>query len=836
MKKNKFLVTSLLALGAVCGLASCGDKDKPVSKPEVYFRANSAILTEKGQKESGYKNTECATMTVENADKLKYGKQDVVITIEPQHFFTFRKYDLETWEPIGPAVRPYVGLGNPHSLYNYPLQENVAWTFKDLSEPIDGSKFLKQKYQITVKKDFFKKNIVIDYGNVDTLNNSVYVYNSYRYSAIFQSSETLIGDYKDLYEIDKSVSSFAAASKGATVTYYLKDNSGLYNFNGWAAQPRPQSTSNDDTKLPYEHFEIIGSKKGGSGETIEENIAMFDTSIPKEESQKFIPTVSSDGLSISFYISWDLIANNDADYSMIYDDIKVNLKAPNIDFGKTVELDEGMAQYPCDFYQYTDPNNPEVKKPFDTDGQLVSYDNQGKIELANILAFPGDLKDQNLKIRYAALFAVNDTIDKNKKYFTVDVNGYKFNIDLENGNPEMSTWRTAQSIVGEADLPFWSSSSNYNSWILIQLNPQGRTYGLPARFQNGENLYCLYTTNPSDIVSAKQVTLKVSYAEAPKFVTFNLDESSYDYGHFIGQDDTYTTKVKCVGESSTNIVFVPKDGYQVSDFTIELLEGSDPSTRFGASYVRATTVYGTASINVYPLDPTYKFEESAFTIKLAPTNSVKSLVGTTSNIGWFVDAEGNELPSPCELSEAEIGKTEISFYFQVKPEYYDFVFDAGTATGLDEDFVWRFSRNGTLLATEPPVVDLGNHRISKCLTEQDPISATGERFDCAFYIAKINKVTAPEGFEATVAEKENLPLGNYIDGSAPLNLVVTLDKELGKGIAVGADVTSSYPGLTFLSTASVTGANTIEITASPQCEATGGAIPNGIMIDINISF
>lgn len=664
MKNKKLLTLSCFSFLALAGLASCaGGRDYP-TEPDVYFRANSRIIEnvdgQKVVKQVDFKNSECAKIEIEGGkDNLKYGEKDVVITITPKLHFTFREYDIESWQPIEPgtAIRPYVGLGSPHSLYSYKLQENVAWTFKDLSTPSTKSPgFYAEKYQITVKKEAFQKNIVIDYGNV--LDNGIYVHNSALYSKLFTEKSSLSGDFADLYELNKNYSGFVAASEGATVTYSLKNQNSPFSFTGWAADPVKPNSTNE--KIAYPNFEIYGIN---TKDKTRENIALYEEGV-KADDQKFSPTVLDDGKSISFFINWELLANNDADYSMKFDKIEVNLKEPTIDCKMKPHFDDGIKVYPCDFFQH---ENESHKLPFNTDGTLQSYDpsktgEEARLDFANIF-FDAQKLQEGSAVQYSTIFQLFDdeTTQHDSRYFSVTINEETVSIDLVNGTHQMTNYHEAlEEITGEKELPYWEINTGRGRWYLMQLNPAARTYGIPEQFRTKEgvgNLYYLYTIEslPSE------VSIDVAYAEIPKFTEFKL--SATTFGTFVGGSDTIS--LPCAGKTSVEIPFARKDEYRTTTFEVSFTgEGTE---NIKGIYKPNTSIYGVATILIESVGVA-TIPEGEITIKLTQLPTSVVLAGDTLAVGRFFDPETHELLETCEPTISDDRKT-ATFFFQFNTEY-----------------------------------------------------------------------------------------------------------------------------------------------------------------------
>ena len=558
MKKNKLLTLSALALVGACGLVSCGGKTHPKTKPEVYFYANSVTkdIDESGGDtltETGFKDKECAEVTVENGTDLKYG-QEVVIYIEPKDGFTFRDYDTEEWTAIKGAapVHPYVGLGNPHTLYNYPLPENVAWTFEDLSTPVIGKDekatgYYNEKYKITVKKEFFKKNIVIDYGNT-ALNNNVYIYSSIKYKEYFRDGlvnstkqEQTQENINTYYKMDMDYSSFLAGSEGATITYTFTAGNDLYWLNTdqyWTTEHSSQQDSKGN--YLYDNFSVVGIPYDSTNaEPVE--LAIFDPSKEKGH-QAFVPTIIND--KISFFINWDKLAEVTPEglYDPLYKEIKVQLKKYDR------ELDEEMSEVEPDkrtnitvIPEAAETGNtaPTIihsgygQKEYYKTGDNSGYDVLSPISSSTLNTYePTDTERSTLTFGqcdvlqplftgepaidtcYGVLFTVKPSSSKNLFDFDISFNldsGYTFyKVNISTGEPRegviplpdiFTDWRR-DYYDNETELKYWEikDGSGRLYWYLVQLNPLYRHNDyLPLKYQANDDdskfgdLYYLYS-------------------------------------------------------------------------------------------------------------------------------------------------------------------------------------------------------------------------------------------------------------------------------------------------------------------------------------------------------
>lgn len=678
MKNSKFVALSFLAVSAVCGLASCGQK-LPADKPGVIFRAAASILTrDKGVQKTLFSNKECADVVVTDEENLAYGKQDVVITIKPKTFFTCRTYDIDTWAATSPLpVHPYVGLGGPHALYDYPLQEGVAWTFKDNSIAItpEGSTqtFYKEEYVITVKKEFFKKNIVIDYGNVKAKNNPIYVYNSARYNDLFSDPSTLVGNFSSLYTLDTSKSSYIAASQGATITYKFSGEN-PYTFRGWDIPTI--ITTNGNAKYEYEHFEILGYK------------TLTDTNpdhIEQNDPTLFKPTVLSSEAykSISFFIDWKLLAEGvEKGYAEKYAKLEVNLKTPTPIVGDNVHItaDSGITVYPGGFFQ-RDKNNNET--PYISHGDsFATYSNNKQLTFNRVIGNSDVIRyEKEYIVQYSLLFKIDNESKKN--FFSIQIDGEQLDVDLVYGEFNQTGWRKQryQDPEGETELPWWISN---NGWELVQLNPEGRSKAaigdIPDADVGKGNYFYLYTTS-SGAVSGDSLNINLKLNEAPDTVKFTLDDTSQQYGNFIFRGESKTTIDKtCIGKSFVDINFRANGGdpdYRSYGFNVSVKD----SANHKVDYIMTNPYNGDATMRVY-LDNGETFEKGSLTIVLAPAGSAVLYHNGSTNdytdiLGSFVvQSLDNEFTS-CGVLLKETGDSVQlpTLKFRFNDTYKDIVFD-----------------------------------------------------------------------------------------------------------------------------------------------------------------
>lgn len=636
MKKNKLVALSLLAFAGVGALASCAGGKQPTQKVDVYFHAKSRIIVDSatGKTEpTEYIDSECATIEVKDKDKLKYGEQDVEITIKPTKFFTCRAYDSD-WYPVGAPVKPYVGLGNPHSLYNYPLEENVAWTFEDKTTAENG-----EAYLITVKKEFFQKNIVIDYGNA-IASNAIYAYTSNFYNKLFTDNLEFVGDFnnKNTYEMDNSLSTFVAASKGAIITYKFKNEVNPYTFDGWDYH-EPQST-NDGLEY-YTHFHIKGIKEDDS----EVELATFDPKLSDSE-QKFQVSIT-DSKYITFFIKWDLLAKNDKDYTPLYKKIKMSFSEPTLKYVfDHTQVADGIVVYDCDFYQHPSQTS---RKPFTDDGVVETWNledpQQPPLTFKNVFVNGKNLPTGE-HVQFASIFKLSVNPEQNK-WFTVAINDRSLKVDLDNPIKDLTKWHAGTGIEGETELQYWQIKNTTGEvlWNLVQLNPEGRTCdAVPEKFRNQGNLYYLYSTNAKIFTEAEaygnKFSLEIHYDDAPEYATFNLNNDSKTYGKLNPTGaDPYSVTYDCVGKNEVDIRFYPENEYKALTFDVVL-----PELAVGEYATTYTPGDDYATINIKLYSATFT-ENDPVIIALQQIPTKVRLVGETNVLGGFV-VEGQDNPMP----------------------------------------------------------------------------------------------------------------------------------------------------------------------------------------------
>lgn len=665
MNKMKLATLSVFALSAASILASCAGSGKPVSKEDVYLRASAYTINYDGEiKETLYTNDECATIEVENKDSLKYGEQDVVIHVKPKKFFTFRQYNKDDWTAVGSPVRPYVGLGNPVSLYSYPLQENVAWTFEDVSKPImkeeEFTGFYDEEYKITVKKEYFQKNIVIDYGHIDSLKNHMYVYNSAKYQEILSSKQSLQGDYKDLYQLSGGASSFTAASLGATVIYTFSDEFAPYAMDDWD-KPNLQNNGVKNDIVDYKHFKVEGVDSKGN----KTNLATFDTS-KSEKDQNFMVSVFRDidtgRQYIEFFIKWDLLAKGPEDgYEPLYNDIQVTFDRPTITCVDTPEVDEGITKYPGDFFMYPSATDTTSYKPVANDESFKTYDSSGSLNFEHIYTNDPEAVDPSSHISYSALFK----LEENKKdFFSISIDGIKaFNVDLRYGKALSTGWRIKKynpgikggEDNGERELKYWEYNNVKEGyfWTLVQLNPNERTYGLPEDLQGKENLYYLYSLN--SFKDKASLDIKINYEKEPTLSTFTLSETSTTYGAL----ETTEVVYPCGDDNSVDVKFIPNKEYATTNFNVKVSDKKLEPLDVKATY---SSDGSTGTIHIESNAP---FGENTFVIDLSIAKTKVTLSNATTfpnRLGWLVN-DGKPVDSYDLDITAETKQLDFTFLF-----------------------------------------------------------------------------------------------------------------------------------------------------------------------------
>lgn len=767
MKKNKLVALSLLAFTGVGALASCAGGEQLPQKVDVYFHAKSRIIVDSatGKTEpTEYIDNECATIEVKDKDKLKYGEQDVEITVRPTtKFFTFRAYDSD-WYPVGAPIKPYVGLGNPHSLYNYPLEENVAWTFENKSTAEDG-----EAYLITVKKEFFQKNIVIDYGNAIP-DSAVYAYTSNFYNKLFTDNLEFEGDFnnKNTYEMDNKLSAFTAAGKGAIITYKFKNEANPYTFNGWEVRKDP---ANNAEYLEYEHFSIKGVKEDDS--VVE--LAKYNTELPSMDEQDFRVQVSSEGKYISFFIKWNLLAADDKDYTPLYKKIKMSFSEPTLKYiFDHTQVPDNAKVYECDFFQHPSQTS---RMPFTDDGKVNTFDEDGSLPFENVFVNGKNLPTGE-HVRFASIFKLTEDSTQNK-CFSVTINNRTLKVDLDNPIKDMTKWHTG--IEGETELQYWQIKNNANEvlWNLVQLNPNGRTYGVPEKLQKLSNLYLLYSTNAKIFADAEsmdgQFMLSIQYEAAPKYIPFSLNQSgpTRTYGKLNNDPtaDPYVVPYGCHGENKVDVRFYPEDAYKTSafDVTIEKYE----ATQYTATYTPGDDY---ANIHIELLnDLTF---EGPIVINLQQAQTKVHLVGETKLLGGFVkNPEDTEYTTEC-VPDISTSDNHAHFFFR----FYDNYQHLSYADRASE-FLKVFSYNGGKSLADVNI----NYRVGGApvleivLTPQEAIQNVGFSFAVEFVYMSVG-VNEDEGLKQ-LFQQENIHLtyqtdfNSYVGRSTaePLILNITVD-------------------------------------------------------------
>lgn len=146
MKAKNLLVISTASL-AVLGAVSCGGKNHTTHPSVTFYGVDSLNYDAKAAKEA------------------QYGK-DLVIEFTPNNQFAhLDQVDAIGVKGKGKVAKPYVGYGNMLNPIGYQLQENKAYTYKQVSN---------DKYQLTIKGDYFKNNIVVSFNLGDNDLNEQY--------------------------------------------------------------------------------------------------------------------------------------------------------------------------------------------------------------------------------------------------------------------------------------------------------------------------------------------------------------------------------------------------------------------------------------------------------------------------------------------------------------------------------------------------------------------------------------------------------------------------------------------------------------------------------------
>lgn len=365
MKMNKIAI-SLVVLSAtgIAALTSCGGGASPAQKPGVYVYARTGLNKENWDDESGeempsvYKDTvfyedKILTYTIDDVENLKYNpEKDVVVHIKPNLFFHLTEgYNSDTWLAEGEPVIPYVGLGSPTNRFNYPLPMGLAWTYEreDVQDPTNAAEKT-ESYKLTIKKEYFQKNVVVGYGYGQTgcveedLKNYATVIESDYYQGegtirhlSMNSIDELIkkkaGESFELpkndmntainYDHDDLVenSDFSVASKGMTLHYegaasatgggFLKNS--LVTF-----ESIPNTFNGDETE--YAEIKVVGVKLDSEGK-----IALNDVLSKATDDSGFVVKSAgtfTDGIRV--FIDWhNLVANEN--YDQKYDYIFVGM-------------------------------------------------------------------------------------------------------------------------------------------------------------------------------------------------------------------------------------------------------------------------------------------------------------------------------------------------------------------------------------------------------------------------------------------------------------------------------------------------------------------------------
>ncbi|MCQ2795551.1 MAG: hypothetical protein MJ214_05055 [Bacilli bacterium] len=346
MKFNKIFV-SLVALSAtgVATLVSCGGGGSPAQTPSVYVYARtdgngggkraekSVVSKEKGAGAQVYYDDEVLTYTVENAENLRYGEQDVVVHIKPRLFFHLtERYNEETWEAEGDPVIPYVGLGSPNNRYSYELPRNVAWTYE--REDATNADEKTESYKLVVKKEFFQKNIVVGYGYAKdgkepTVDNYAKVVTSTVYEEEIKSFslETIkdlkVGqkptpDMNAFIRNDQSANDFSVVSEGMTLVYGKSSKaSDLVTLD---SIPSTLTESGTD----YAQIVVYGVKYDKDSPT---KITMVDklSHYSEDDSSFTVRRVGSFEDGIAVFLDWKSLIEDDKYYTQKYDDIYIGI-------------------------------------------------------------------------------------------------------------------------------------------------------------------------------------------------------------------------------------------------------------------------------------------------------------------------------------------------------------------------------------------------------------------------------------------------------------------------------------------------------------------------------
>lgn len=508
MKSKIFTLLGLAAL-AVPVLASCGGNNGKQVKPGVYFFAEASSIEYENNKVSykkeRYRDTECAIVEVENGDNLKYGEQDVVVTIRPQTLFTFKEWDYEedadkqTWKQRGKASRPYVGLGSPTNLYSYELAENVAWTFEDLSETKDSG-YQVEKYKITVKKEFFKRNIVIAYGVTD--GHPVFVHTSEHYKTNIKVKDAGGNDLTNpmwaqfFSKPDSSDSAFGPGD-GMIFTFSANQNSGNNNVgmnsligfdSSWEDIVLDEKNPDPDnpTIYTYANFDVYGLKHDKEGKPIEESKVLL-SKVDKTENNYFHftrtggPDYDDDSSSsATFYVPWPKIIGEE--YSVLYDEIQlrlkkmpvltdVSVKSTNVAYVESgyFNLTKDSADYYNRFY------NNHFGFTYKDSYYTVNADGKNKVK-EGIPEFINEKQKSEIGLSYGALIVVQkEKLNSVVLTFSGDKEAEGRSSILLHTKSTKTTWRSkAFNIGGEQkdyELEYWL----VNDWYLVKLNTSNVT-------------------------------------------------------------------------------------------------------------------------------------------------------------------------------------------------------------------------------------------------------------------------------------------------------------------------------------------------------------------------
>ena len=154
--KNKSKIITALSLSSLAAIAlvSCGANGGGVDKAgfHVYAVSNDDELYDE------------ACISYEAVGDVAYNK-DLVIKIKPNQYFSLK-------DESGKMILPYVGLGSPVNKFEHDLPKDMAWTYED--KTIGKA----ESYELKVRGEYFKKNVIVSYGDGPTM--STYHYEPVR--------------------------------------------------------------------------------------------------------------------------------------------------------------------------------------------------------------------------------------------------------------------------------------------------------------------------------------------------------------------------------------------------------------------------------------------------------------------------------------------------------------------------------------------------------------------------------------------------------------------------------------------------------------------------------